>query len=250
MNYKGYCQTIMLLSLFLLSVFGVAQATDERFSQATTAYNNGQYQLAIENFESLTRDGLSSNLLYNLANSYAQNGQTGMAVLNYERAARLAPGDSDIQGNLELLRKEKTLFQEEQTISQRFVRLLGLDSWTILTMVGFVLFVTCLLFPVTPRLKANTRRFVAAVSVLLVVASALGIAGEYRHYHDAVVIVSDAKLRISPFEAAAASGSIQEGRLLTPVKSHNNYTLVKDETGRSGWLASDEFMFIAHRPIF
>lgn len=246
MNYKRYCQTLSLLGLFLLLAFGSVQAADERFAKATTAYNDGQYQLAIENFELLASDGLSSALLYNLANSYAQNGQTGMAILNYERAARLAPGDSDIQGNLELLRKEKTLFQEEQTVSQRFIRLLGLDRWTILATVGFVLLATCLLLPVTPRLKTQTRRLVATASVLLVMASVMGIVGQYHHYHDAVVVVADARLRLSPFKSAAASGSIQEGRLLTPVKTHNNYTLVKDETGRSGWLANDEFMFIAH----
>ena len=244
--YKSYCQTLSLLSLLLFLAIGSAQAADERFAEASSAYSKGQYQLAIENFESLAGDGLSSALLYNLANSYAQNGQTGMAILNYERAARLAPGDSDIQGNLELLRKEKTLFQEEQTVSQRFVGLLGLDRWTILATAGFLLFASCLLFPVTPRLKTSTRRLVAATSLLLLIASVMGIVGQYRHYHDAVVVVADAKLRISPFESAAASGSIQEGRLLTPVKTHNNFTLVKDETGRSGWLASDEFMFIAH----
>ena len=246
MNYKGYCQTLSLFSLILLLAFGSAQAANERFATATAAYHNGHYELAIDNYELLTRDGLSSTLLYNLANSYAQNGQTGMAILNYERAARLAPGDSDIQGNLELLRKEKTLFQEEQTLSQRLIRLLALDYWTILATLGFMLFATCLLFPVTPRIKTNTRRFVAAASLLLLIVSGVGVAGQYHHYHDAVVVVADARLRISPFESAAASGSIQEGRLLTPVKTHNNYTLVNDETGRSGWLANDEFMFIAH----
>ncbi len=243
---KGYWQIFSLFGIFLLLGSFSVQAADNRFKKATIAYNDGEYQLAIEGFESLARDGLSSALLYNLANSYAQNGQTGMAILNYERAARLAPGDSDIRGNLELLRKERTLFQEEQTVSQRFIRLLGLDLWTILATAGFILFATCLLFPVTPRLKTTTRRLVAAASVLVIMASVMGIAGQYHHYHDAVVVGGDAKLRLSPFASAAASGSIQEGRLLTPVKVHNNYTLIKDESGRSGWLDNDEFMFIAY----
>ncbi len=246
MKYKHYFQMLALFALLVMSFSGTAQAADERFEKATIAYNNGLYQQAIDTFELLAGEGLSSSLLYNLANSYAQNGQSGMAILNYERAARLAPGDSDIRGNLELLRKEKTLFQEDQTISQRFVHLLGLDRWTMLATVGFMMFVVCVLFPATPKLKTSTRRIVATVSLLLTMVSGFGIAGQYRHYHDAVVVVNDAKLRISPFETAATSGSIQEGRLLTPDKTHNNYTLVKDETGRSGWLASDEFMFIAN----
>ena len=86
---------------------------------------------------------------------------------------------------------------------------------------------------------------VATSSLLIILASAFGIVGQYRHYHDGVVIAADARLRISPFDSAAAGGSIQEGRLLTPLKTHNNYTLIRDEAGRSGWLAADEFLYIA-----
>jgi tetratricopeptide (TPR) repeat protein len=247
MKAKNYSQIFLLLNLFLIFIFATVQAADERFEKAIIAYNNGQYEQAIEGFETLASEGLSSSLLYNLANSYAQNGQTGLAILNYERAARLAPGDSDIHGNLELLRKEKTLFQEEQTTSQRFIHLFGLDRWTMLVYLGFIVFAGSVLLPVTPKLKTSTRRLLAAASLLLTVISAFGVAGQYRHFHDAVVVVADARLRISPFESAASSGSIQEGRLLTPGKTHNKYTLIKDETGRSGWLANDEFMSVSDR---
>lgn len=46
-------------------------------------------------------------------------------------------------------------------------------------------------------------------------------------------------------KSAASNGSVQEGSLLRPGKSHNNYVLVEDETGRSGWLTADAFELIA-----
>src|ERR1700679_140544 len=46
----------------------------------------------------------SADGLYNLANSYARAGKPGVAVLNYERAALLAPDDPDIDANLEYVR--------------------------------------------------------------------------------------------------------------------------------------------------
>ena len=46
----------------------------------------------------------SADGLYNLANSYARAGKPGLAVLNYERAALLAPYDPDIAANLEYVR--------------------------------------------------------------------------------------------------------------------------------------------------
>src|ERR1700734_1939106 len=48
--------------------------------------------------------GYSAAGLYNLANSYARAGKPGLAVLNYERAALLAPDDADINANLEYVR--------------------------------------------------------------------------------------------------------------------------------------------------
>src|SRR5579871_2411722 len=46
----------------------------------------------------------SADALYNLGNSYARAGKPGLAVLSYERAALLAPGDADINANLEYVR--------------------------------------------------------------------------------------------------------------------------------------------------
>ena len=73
----------------------------------------------------------------------------------------------------------------------------------------------------------------------------LGAAGQYRHWHDGVVVADDARIRVSPFESAASIGTIQQGRLLRPGKVHNDYVLVVDEAGRSGWLRADAFEAIA-----
>lgn len=245
MKCKQHIKALSLFIFLLSLLVRPALATDDRFQKATTAYSAGEYQLAIDTFESLAEEGLSSVLLYNLATSYAQAGQTGMAILNYERAARLAPEDSDIRGNLHHLRKEKGLFQGEQTVPQHFVGLLGLNQWTVLALCSFVLFAAILLLPLSLPVKKSSRRIVAVLCLLLAISASMGVYGQYLHYHDGVVVVADARLRISPFESAASTGSIKEGRLLTPLKAHNDYVLVKDETGRTGWLARNEFMAIA-----
>ena len=48
----------------------------------------------------LARDGASTELYYNLGNAYSQAGKPGLAVLNYERALRLDPSNSDARNNL------------------------------------------------------------------------------------------------------------------------------------------------------
>ena len=236
---------------FLLCISQIAWAGENRdksdqFQSASSAYSRGDYKTAIEKFESLSRAGVSAPLLYNLANSYAQDGQSGRAILNYERALRLASGDSDIRGNLELLRTEQGLFQEEKSFVQSFVTFLGLNQWIALATTAFVLFAVVLLLPVSLGLKRIPRFVVATACLLVTTGSVFAAAGSYQHWHDGVVVVDDARLRVSPFASAASIGTIQEGRVLHMGKEHGNYFLVEDETGRSGWLAADAFESIAN----
>ncbi|HDK43504.1 MAG TPA: hypothetical protein ENG91_02995 [Desulfobacteraceae bacterium] len=53
---------------------------------------------------------------------------------------------------------------------------------------------------------------------------------------------------ISPFTSAGSSGTIREGRLVRPVKSHGNFLLVADENGRSGWLNKAALELISDLP--
>ncbi len=239
----GFC---VFLSITVQMGWADEQQRQEQFQKSITAYSAGDYKTAIQGFEELLREGMSPPLLYNLANSYAQDGQSGRAILNYERALRLAPGDSDIRGNLELVRKEKGLFQEEQSFVERFVTFLGLNQWLALATTAGVIFAVVLLLPASIPVKRSSRYTVAALCLLVTITAGGGAVSQYQHWNDGVVVTAGARLRVSPFESAASTGIIQEGRLLHPGKSHNNYILVEDETGRSGWLSSDAFELIAN----
>jgi len=216
-----------------------------QFQDGVASYNKGDYQTAIRSFETFATNGKSAPLFYNLANSYAQDGQSGLAILNYERGLRLAPGDSDIRGNLELVRRDNGLFQEKQSFVQQFVTFLSLNQWLGLTATAVVLFAVALLLPSSVVSKKSTRYGFASVCLFLLTVAGVAAFGQYQHWHDGVVVVSDARLRVSPFETSASIGMIQEGRLLRPGKVHNDFVLVVDEAGRSGWLTMDSFESIA-----
>jgi tetratricopeptide (TPR) repeat protein len=85
------------------------------FEQANIFHTQGEFQQAAEQYSSIISTyGVSASLLYNLANSYAAAGQVGPAVLNYERALHLDPGDADIQGNLAQVRKDAGLYRDDR----------------------------------------------------------------------------------------------------------------------------------------
>lgn len=58
------------------------------------------------------------------------------------------------------------------------------------------------------------------------------------------VVLTDTRLQISPFTAAASSGMIKEGQIIHPLKQHNGYIFVRDTTGRKGWMNRQDIGFI------
>jgi tetratricopeptide (TPR) repeat protein len=94
----------MPASISLAAGGGTAERT-RRFLDAVAAYEAGSYHAAAEGFEALAGDGVeTADLTYDLGNAYMKAGDLGRAILWYERAARLAPGDPDVRYNLDLAR--------------------------------------------------------------------------------------------------------------------------------------------------
>ena len=177
-------------------------------------------------------------MLYNLANSYAQKGQIGLAILNYERALKLSPSDPDILGNLAKVRKDKGLFQQEEGKVARFISKLSTDSWSIFGLACLMCMAILLFAKFRYKSSTKTLTISTVTAAVLLIFSVVGAVYNYQTYNPLVVIAGDIKLQVSPFEGATSTGAIEEGRLLFPVKQHGEYTYVTDRSGRKGWVKS------------
>ncbi len=248
------CYKVFLLIITVLAVWptlaGAAAPARQLFQQGNEAYSRGEYQAAIGDYLGIARQyGVSASLLYNLANSYAADGRTGKAVVNALRALRLDPGNEDIRATLEQVRKDKGLYRQSRPLYERFADLLAPKQWTLMAAVALFLFSLAYLATFfvdnTPRVVGRGVMF-CCLGVLLV--SVPAAVFQYRTWNDAVVTAADARLLISPFASAGSSGTIREGRLVRPVKSHGNFLLVTDENGRSGWLSKADLELISGQP--
>ncbi len=228
-----------LLFIFLSPVWTAGQNSQHLFEQGNEAYSRGDFSAATEFYNQLTEtSGYSTGVLSNLGNSYAQSGRIGKAILNYERALRLAPSDSDIQGNLTLIKKESGLFPREYSWSERFFQLLDLNQWTMSAFSVLVLLSIFQLLSLKFHFSTLMRRLVTAGCFFLLILSVTAAFYRHQQWHPSVVTKSDSRLLISPFNAAASTSSIQQGRLVYPQETHGKFSYVRDETGRKGWIDS------------
>ena len=95
---------IFILSFLLLCInISFASSQDDLIAKANSFYQSGNFAQAAELYRQVADAGYESSVLYyNLGNSYYRLGKIGYAILNYERAQKLAPGDDDITHNLAL----------------------------------------------------------------------------------------------------------------------------------------------------
>ena len=96
----------IILMLLLSGVVTYATDVKTLAEEATKMYQEGDYQKAIDLYnERLSDDLESATVYYNLGNCYYKQGEIAKAILNYERALLLHPGDNDIKYNLTMAQK-------------------------------------------------------------------------------------------------------------------------------------------------
>ena len=93
---------------------------DATKAEGDSAYIKEDYAAAIQIYEALLKNGEAADVYYNLGNSYYKIGEIAKAVLNYERALLLQPGNGDIRANLEVARA-KTIDKVEPVPEVFFV---------------------------------------------------------------------------------------------------------------------------------
>ncbi len=93
---------LMVLTLFAATL-AFAQEERLQFEQANQTYRSGDFKKAAQLYEQVLENGYESPALYyDLGNAYFKINNLPAAILNYERARRLAPNDEDIRYNLRL----------------------------------------------------------------------------------------------------------------------------------------------------
>ena len=98
--------TLTLLAFLFAAVSLHAADRDGELRAAEKAYADGNYPAAAEQYEALIKNyGDAAEVYYNLGNAYYKLGRIAPAILNYERALVMNPGDGDTRFNLEMARQ-------------------------------------------------------------------------------------------------------------------------------------------------
>lgn len=247
-NIKGWVKSFSLFCLFVLLPFSAHAVSKE---SADSAYAQQHYQEAIKQYETLLQQGVSADIYYNLGNAYYRSDNYTRAILNYERALLLEPGDGDIRHNLQLAR-QKTVDKLSPSADfflvtwyRSVVNLMGVDAWGWTALV--VLFLAIVLFLVylfSGRVALQKLGFFGAVLMVLLFLMSNVFAWHQKHMltnrTGAIVVASETSVKSTPAQNGTDLFRLHEGtRVEITDASMKDWKEVRLPDGKEGWIATE-----------
>ncbi len=236
---------VFILSL-MMSINAVAFNADSVFVQANTAYQNEDYETAIQKYmELISNDYLSADLYYNLGNAYYKTNEIGEAIWAYENAHKINPANEDINFNLQ--------FVNDLTVDKISVEKKGIGSWLnknifsfspnfwlmVSIVTAFIIAVLIYLFFIPTSYLVNNLSLlgITVFGIIFLSSIAFSIVQKNRiiGQNKAVVVESAANVLTQPNDEAPTSFQLHEGAQMN-IKSKNNQWYEVELNNNTGWV--------------
>lgn len=246
----------IMLALLAVLLFNVQPIYGVTKQEADECYKKADYQQAIVKYNELLKQGASASIYYNLGNAYYRSDNIAQAILSYERALRLAPGDEDIRFNLQFA-TSKTIDKITPVDDNVFaawyksvVSFTSVDNWARTGIVCVILaLVLMLAFLFADNGLARRVGFYGSIAFLvLFVVSTLFAWQQKESFEEnegAVVVKQAVNVKQSPVNNAADTFVIHEGTKVDITdKGIEGWSGIRLGDGREGWVKSKELEVI------
>ena len=241
----GYSFVWLLLAMICL---GGTSARAVTKNNADTEYQKGNYQQAIRDYEEILKNGESAEIYFNLGNAYYRTDNITKAVLNYERARLLSPGDDDINFNLQFARSktiDKITPESEMffvTWYKSLVNFTSVDNWAktgILCIVMALLLVLLYLFG--PQLMLRKIGFFGGLAFFVIFLLSNLFAFQQKQALDnrtgAIIISPSVNIKKTPAKNSADQFVLHEGTRVDIIdKGMTDWRCIRVGDGREGWI--------------
>jgi tetratricopeptide (TPR) repeat protein len=237
--------------IVLLALPFAGFANDEAnmlFAKANGQYAKANYKDAVQSYQNILKGGYQSATVYfNLGNSYYKLGDIPSAILYYEKAHRLNPGDEDINTNIQIANL-KTTDKIEATPDffltkwwEAFVLCCPVSTLGWLSILLFIAGCAVLivyLYAATVGLKRAA--FYTAIGLLFFGLVTIFMAANQVHYfashRQAIVFNNSVTVKSEPGQGAKALFVIHEGTKVDVLENNNTWLRVKLLNGNEGWI--------------
>lgn len=252
MKFDRLLYIIILFAILCLPSPSFAESPEEDlFAKANTFYTKGQYDDAFKTYKQLADKGYQSATLYfNMGNASYKNGDIASAILYYERAHKLDPGDEDISFNLKYANLKTTdkIDEAPELFLSRWWKgvilrlpLTTLSVWSIVFVLGAS--GTLILYFFAGSIIVKKASFYAASSCLFIGICLIFVANRQVSYFDdhrqAIIFSPSVDVKNGPVERSATQFVIHDGTKVDLLENDNGWLKIKLANGSQGWIPKD-----------
>ena len=221
-------------------------------SEAEAAYRQNSFAESIKLYESEIGKNKqikkeSPELYYNLGNAYFRDNQIAKAILNYERALLLDPGDSDIRHNLRFAKtriEDKIDSADSFFVNQLIRSIKNLYTANRWAMIGIVLFLILIIavgsYVISTQITVRKISFYSGIVLLalVIIANAFAFKQKNKIVNRSTGIVMSASVSIytSPDAHSQELFRLHEGSKVRIKREEGNWFEIVIANGSVGWL--------------
>ncbi len=239
---------LSIVSIVLVSISLMGQ--QEMINKGDSAYKQEMYREAVTQYEAVLGQGFeSAELYYNLGNAYFNLNNLPAAILNYERARVLSPGDADIEFNLNIANSMITDKIEivPEVFYVRWWKSLrssfNLHTWTVASISIFAILILCAgifflsrnIFMRKLGFWAGTAFFLLSIAVFSMTFTKYDMQSKHM---EAIVFDPTITVKSSPSQLGKDLFVIHEGTKVHIIEEINEWCNISIANGSDGWLPS------------
>ena len=237
----------MTLFYALLLFTAPPQAEPEAlWQEANQHYKDGSFQLALDIYLILLRDGVENGKLhYNLGNAYFKTEHLGKAILHYNKAAKYLPGDSDVAANLALAEDHRAgpkIEDEHEAFAQTLDRIAHQISYRLVFLAALVFLLIGGLASLLLILRPMSGKWLGYVMVIGatfgLILMALAFVQHRQLSRDDMAVLTAVKVdvRSGPSNQESSSFVIHEGIRCRILDKTEGWFRIGLANGYNGWV--------------
>ena len=263
-NYILYALTISFINIGLVQAQNdsdsVATSASEikesiaalPLNEAEAAYINNNFAESIRLYEAQVSEHRSINqesaqIYYNLGNAYFRDNQIAKAIVNYERALLLEPGDSDIRHNLRFAktRIEDKIDSADNLFINKWIRsiqnLYSGNTWAIMGIVLFILLIVAIgLYMISTQIILRKVSFYSGIVLLSLViitnVFAFNQKTKITNRSTAIIMSASVSIYTSPDAHSQELFRLHEGAKVKIKREEGRWIEIVIANGSVGWL--------------
>lgn len=241
-----------IICLLLLAVLPLFALGDDKlntaFAKGNSQYARAQYKEAIQTYQIILNDGYQSAAVYfNLGNAYYKTGDITSAILYYEKAHKLNPGDDDINFNIQLANSKTTDKIDEvpdffgANWWNAFILFCSAGTLAVFSILFFLAgFGAIVVYLFTQSVSIKKSSFFAGIALVFLGLLTILMAGSQTHYfashHEAIVFNNAVTVKSEPGQNAKNLFVIHDGTKVGILESHDGWMRIKLSNGNEGWM--------------